>query len=426
MKRSDSVGVRADGHRRRWRAHVPRAMALPALGPAAITVTVCVMTAGCGSASSPASTERVGPAAALSSASAAVPARAGGPRALEYIFNDGPVHVYDLDHHFKLLETFDLPATRAGVRGVAVSPRTHMMFVSYGGDGGANGSGAVLAYDLVRRTVVWSVKLGTGIDSAAVSTDGRLLYMPDGELSADGDWYILSAANGSVVGKIETHGAGPHDGVMSADGKILLLGDRNYSKLSVYNTQTRTLQEQIGPLLGGVRPNTINGSDSVAFTTATGFDGFQVESLPGGSVLYTRRFASCSGPFSTCSHGISLSPDNRQVYVIDSVHKAVQVWDVHGVAHAIAPKHVATVHVEGLQGSEAGCAYDCGRDGWLQHTLDGRYVLAGDTGDVIETATYRVAARIPDLLNSRKFVEIDWRGGVPVASSGRQGVGQRP
>ena len=67
---------------------------------------------------------------------------------------------------------------------------------------------------------------------------------------------------------------------------------------------------------------------------------------------------------------------------------------------------------------------DCSRDGWLQHALDGRYVFAGDIGDVIETATHRVVARIGNLLNTRKFVEIDSLGGRQVASSGRQGVGQ--
>jgi DNA-binding beta-propeller fold protein YncE len=345
---------------------------------------------------------------------------------LEYVFNDGPVSVYDIDRGFKLVESFTLPGTDRGVRGVAVSPRTHTMFVSYGGDGGGNGNGSVLAYDLVRRRIVWYVNLMTGIDSGAVSSDGKLLYMPDGELSSNGNWYVLDTANGNVIGKIETQGAGPHDGVMSADGRIVQLGDRNYSRLSIYDTQTRTLQEQIGPLIGGVRPNTINGSDSVSFTTATGFDGFQVSSIiqPGHPVLFTEKFASCSGPFSTCSHGISLSPDNRQVYVVDTVHKQIQIWDVHGVAEGVAPTHLADVSVDGLQGEESGCAYDCGRDGWLQHSLDGRYVFAGDTGDVIQTATHSVVARIGSLLNSRKFVEIDWSGGVPVASSGRQGVGQ--
>jgi DNA-binding beta-propeller fold protein YncE len=367
--------------------------------------------------------DRVGRSQAALSGPTPTITRATGLLRLEYLFNDGPVSVYDIDHGFKLVETFTLPGTTQGVRGVAVSPVTHMMFVSYGGDGGGNGGGSVLAYDLVNRRVVWSVHLHVGIDSGAVSSDGKLLYMPDGEQSSNGDWYILDTATGGVIGKIETPGSGPHDGVMSADGRLLSLGDRNYPKLLVYNTTTGRLQAKIGPLVGGVRPNTINGADSIAFTTATGFDGFQVESIARASVLYTQSFASCEGPFSTCSHGISLSPDNKQVYVIDTVHKAVQVWDVHGVGEGIAPTHVATVPVDGLEGTEKGCAYDCGRDGWLQHTLDGRYVLAGDTGDVIETATHRVAARIPNLLNTRKFVEIDWLGGRPAASSGRQGVG---
>jgi DNA-binding beta-propeller fold protein YncE len=349
--------------------------------------------------------------------------RSRGVLRLEYVFNDGPVSVYDIRHGFKPIETFRLPGTSEGVRGVAVSPATHMMFVSYGGDGGGHGNGSVLAYDLVRRRVVWNVHLHTGIDSGAVSPDGRLLYMPDGELSSNGDWYVLNTTTGSVVGKIETPGTGPHDGVMSADGRLLVLGDRNYARLLVYDTQAGRLAASIGPLAGGVRPNTVNGSDSVAFTTATGFDGFQVESIAGRSVLYTERFASCEGPFTTCSHGVSLSPDNKQLYVIDTVHKAVQVWDVHGVAQGIAPTHLATIPVDGLRGTEAGCAYDCGRDGWLHHTLDGRFVLVGDTGDVIETATHRVVARLGNLLNTRKFVEIDWAHGRPIASSGRQGIG---
>lgn len=349
-------------------------------------------------------------------------------RRLEYVFNDGPVSVYDVDHNFSLVERFRLAGTERGVRGVAVSPRTHMMYVSYGGDGGPNGSGSVLAYDLVRRRVLWSVHLHSGIDSAAVSTDGRLLYMPDGELSPDGTWNILRTADGAVVGTIQTAGSGPHDGVMSADGRMLLLGDRNYDRLTVYDTRTRRLRAVVGPLIGGVRPNTIDGSDSIVFTTATGFDGFQVSSLArrGTPVLFTERFGGCSGPFSTCSHGISLSPDNRLLSVIDSTHKAVQVWDVHAVATGVAPVHVATIPVAGLQGEQIGCAYDCDRDGWLQNTLDGRFVLAGDTGEVIDLHDDRVAARIGDLLNTREFVEIDWRGGVPVASSGRQGVGLLP
>ncbi len=183
----------------------------------------------------------------------------------------------------------------------------------------------------------------------------------------------------------------PHDGVSSADGKLLALGDRNDPLLPIYNTQTHRLFAQVGPFLAGVRPNTINGSDTISFVTVNGFDGFQVGSiaLPHHPVLYTEGFGRCRGPFTTCSHGISLSVDSRRLYVIDTVHKVVQVWDVHGVADGIAPEHVANVPVDGLEGDEHGCTGSCQREGWLQATLDGRYVLAGDTGDVIDRQRHR-------------------------------------
>ena len=131
---------------------------------------------------------------------------------LEYVLNDGPVSVYEIDSGFALKETFTIPETSKGVRGVAVSPVTHQMFVAYGGDGGSNGSGSVLDYDLVTKTVVWHVALTVGIDSLAVSNDGKTLYVPDGELSLDGNWNILDASTGAKTGVISTAGAGPHDG----------------------------------------------------------------------------------------------------------------------------------------------------------------------------------------------------------------------
>jgi hypothetical protein len=42
---------------------------------------------------------------------------------------------------------------------------------------------------------------------------------------------------------------------------------------------------------------------------------------------------------------------------------------------------------------------------------------------VIETATRQVVALLPTLASTRKMLEIDWNGGMPVATSGRSGVG---
>src|ERR1700730_17955825 len=235
---------------------------------------VALLSAGCALGSSGTAPARPVSVASAGPTDSGAVARLRGLRHLEYIFNDGPVSVYDIDHGFKRVESFTLPGTNRGVRGAAVAPATHTMFVSFGGDGGANGNGSVLAYDLARRKVVWSVNLHSGIDSGAVSNDGKLLYMPSGENSSNGDWHIINTANGSLIGTIKTPGTGPHDGVLSADGSILQLGDRNYSNLLIFDTRAGRVVRKVGPLIGGVRPNTINAGNTLSFTTATGFDGF--------------------------------------------------------------------------------------------------------------------------------------------------------
>jgi hypothetical protein len=58
----------------------------------------------------------------------------------------------------------------------------------------------------------------------------------------------------------------------------------------------------------------------------------------------------------------------------------------------------------------------------LQHSLDGRFVYVGDSGDVIDT-------NAPERRQPRTAVQlarvpgIDWSGGVPVATSTRSGMG---
>jgi hypothetical protein len=198
----------------------------------------------------------------------------------------------------------------------------------------------------------------------------------------------------------------------------------------VANTSNDEIVKQIGPLLnGGVRPFTINGHETIAFTTATSFLGFQVSSITGGQVLYT---VPVSGPFpytpgqpgpSSPSHGISISPDERELWVIDQPNSYVHVFDITGLPTS-APRQIADIKLtRPMTGTQTGCTYDCLREGWLQHSLDGRFVYVGDSGDVIDTGTRLSVANLEPLYNSRVFLEIDWSNGVPVATSSRSGVG---
>src|SRR5204863_7377839 len=138
-----------------------------------------------------------------------------------------------------------------------------------------------------------------------------------------GAWTVTDPADGDAAARVE-RGAGPHDALASLSGARVDRGGRNYDWLLVASTRTNRIVKRIGPLRSGVRPFTINGRETLAYTTATGFLGFQVSSIVSGRVLYTvtfgKRFSWDPRSFgsSAPSHGISLSPDERRLWVMDA------------------------------------------------------------------------------------------------------------
>jgi DNA-binding beta-propeller fold protein YncE len=232
----------------------------------------------------------------------------------------------------------------------------------------------MLAYNLLTDAVVWTRNYSAGVDSMAITPDGKTIYMPTGEAASGGNWDIVDASTGNVTGSI-------------------------------------------------------NGKATLAFTTATGYLGFQVSDITTGKVLYTVPIQGNfpytpgqAGP-SSPSHGISLSPDEKQLWVMDQPNDYVHVFDISGLP-ASAPVQMANIKLtQPMTGGQVGCTYDCLREGWLQHSLDGRFVWVGDSGDVISTSTQASVATLTPLYNSRVFLEIDFSGGLPIATSSRSGLG---
>jgi hypothetical protein len=216
---------------------------------------------------------------------------------------------------------------------------------------------------------------------------------------------------------------------VSLDGRHVYLGSRFYKYLVVADTTTNRVVKQIGPLVDTVRPFTINGKETLAFTTATEFLGFQVSDITSGKVLFTvagfgPRFPYDPKTFapSAPSHGISMSPDEREIYVLDAPNSHVHVFDITGLPGS-PPKQVADIPLASMAGDEDGCIEDCAKDGWVQHSRDDRFVFVGDSGDVIDTVTRRSVANLVPLRNTRKHLEISWQNGRPVSTSTRTGLG---
>ena len=323
------------------------------------------------------------------------------------------MYVYDVDHRFRLVRRVPLPGVR-GVRGVVASPATHMLYVAYGGYAGPGSTGRLLAYNLLTGSVTYKRFYSRGVDNMAINPAGDRIYMPDGENSHDNVWSVIAASTGNVIGMIHG-GTSPHETIVALNGKRVYLAGTRWPYLEVASTTTDHVLKQIGPLRAGVRPFTINGRETIAYTTGTGVLGFQVSSITTGRVLYTvgfgpgfRRDINSSG---TPSHGISLTPNERQLWVMDWPHHYVHVFDVSAVPQR-PPREIANIKLVHANG-----------DGWIQMSRDGCFVYVGDSGDVLSTKTFKPIAYLPALANTKQSLEIDWRHRRPVATSTRTGIG---
>jgi hypothetical protein len=340
-----------------------------------------------------------------------------------YDFPNGYMNVYDMDNNFSLVQSVQIPTVN--VRGVVFDPHSGMLYISDGGNGGIDGNGSLIKYNLVTQQVVYNVAYSFGVDSLAITPDGKTIYLPDGSLSPDGTWHIINPANGQVTGTILTiSGLEPHDTDMSANGQYVYMEGVDNPYIWVANTATNQIVQKVGPFQGYARPFVVNQSGTLVYTTENGLIGFGVGNLQTGQVLYNVSAPGFSLPagfnsqYVTPSHGISLSPDGKTVYVVDMPNSYVHVFNVSGLP-GTAPTMTASIPISPITGTESPCKFDCTKEGWLEQSLDGRYLFVGNSGSIIDTTTNKVVANLATLADTRMFLEVDWVNGVPVNSEDR-------
>ena len=355
-----------------------------------------------------------------------------GTNHYEYVFTDGTLYVYDLDAAgFPLVKSKGIP-TSSGTRGAVACAGNGTLYVSFGGDGGSQGSGGLLAYDLVSDAVVWTQNYSHGIDSHAITPDCAVIYMPDGELANTTIWHVVDAKTGNETGTIGgSQASNPHNTIVF-NGHVYL-GGRQSTLFQAANVSNNTVYFTSANTANTIRPFTINAEETAAYITETAFLGFEQIDLTTGAVRFKVPVAGFSNNCSsncptTPSHGISMSPDERWLYVMDSVNSYVHVFDISGGVNVQPVQKFDIKLSHTLLNNESACAYDCLGDGWLHHSLDGRYVFVADSGDVIDTGIQNgyttaptVLGFLPQMANSRKEIEIDFQGGKVVAAMTNRG-----
>ncbi len=316
--------------------------------------------------------------------------------------------VFDIDNGYKFVKripTWSVPAGKEpeNVKGVVASAKTGRIYVS--------SLNRMIAIDAVSGKKIWDKTYEGGCDRMAISPDGKTLYVPQLE---GPNWHVVDASNGEVIATIETK-SGSHNTIWSADGQHVYLAGLKSNLLSVADPKTNKVVSTVGPFENVIRPFTVNGSNSLVFVNVNGLLGFEVGDLKTGKKLYHVEVAGYKqGPVKRhgCpSHGIALTPDEKELWVADCANSAIHIFD----ATAMPPKQMQSIK-----------ARDC--VGWLSFSMDGK-VAYSSTGEIFDTATKKLVAALTDeaghMVQSEKLLDMTIAKGKVVAAGNQFGVGAK-
>jgi DNA-binding beta-propeller fold protein YncE len=142
--------------------------------------------------------------------------------------------------------------------------------------------------------------------------------------------------------------------------------------------------------------------------------GFEVGDLVSGKKLHRVEVVGYQpGPVKRhgCpSHGIGLTPDEREIWVCDAHNSRLHIFD----ATVMPPRQTDSIAVRE-------------QPGWITFSLDGKYAYPS-TGDIVDVATRKILGGLTDekgaAVHSEKLVEIQFRDKEPVRTGDQFGLGR--
>jgi DNA-binding beta-propeller fold protein YncE len=321
-------------------------------------------------------------------------------------FGGAGILVFDIDHGHALVKRIETPASREekpdNIKGVCACAATQRLYFTT--------RSKLYCVDLANEKTLWETAPPNGTDRMSITPDGKTIYVPSFEKDT---WNVIDAATGNLVTSIETK-SGAHNTVVSRDGSRMYLGGLKSPILFVADGKTHQILDRVGPFAGAIRPFTVNGKRTRAYICVNECLGFEIGDLTTSKKLHRVEVQGVEkGPLKRhgCpSHGIGLTPDEKEVWVVDAFNQKVHVFD----NTVEPPKQRESIAVRE-------------EPGWITFSLDGKLAWPS-TGEVIDTATKKIITALADEKGgpvlSEKMVEIQWRSGEPVAVGDQFGVGR--
>jgi DNA-binding beta-propeller fold protein YncE len=315
--------------------------------------------------------------------------------------------VFDRDDGYRFVKripTWSVPSGEEpeNVKGIAASAPDARIYITT--------LRRIAAFDLVTEKKVWESTPEGGCDRLAISPDGRWLYVPSFEAP---HWNVLEASTGKTIARLEPN-SGAHNTVYGLDGRAVYLAGLRSPLLSIADPKTHGLVGTVGPFSRSIRPFTVNGRQTLVYVNVNDLLGFEIGDIASGKMLHrveVQGFPMGQVKRHGCpSHGVALTPDESEVWVVDGANQRVHVFD-----NTVMPPR---------QGPSVALRE---QPGWISFTLDGRDALPS-TGEVIDVKTKRIVAVLSDenggAVHSEKLVEVIWKNGKPVRAGDQFGLGR--
>ena len=322
-------------------------------------------------------------------------------------FGGAGILVFDMDNEHKFLKRIDTDASKnskpRNIKGVVANAVTRKLHFTT--------PESLFCFDLAAETTIWKKDLRQGCDRLSATPDGDTLFVPSFERDI---WNVVAAATGEVLSTIETK-SGAHNTICGLDGKRAYLAGLKSPYLVVAETGTNKIVGKVGPFAAAIRPFTVNGAQTLCFVNVNELLGFEIGDLKTGKKVYRIETPGVrKGPAKRhgCpSHGIGLTPDEKETWIADAFNEKVHVFD----ATIMPPRYISSVKLRE-------------EPGWITFSLDGKYAYPS-TGEVIDVATKEIVASLTDekgrQVHSEKMVEIHFDGRTPIAAGDQFGLGRK-
>ena len=296
------------------------------------------------------------------------------PRQKLYVTNSGgdDIHVIDVatNRVIQRIEAGPEP------HGIATTAAQDVIFVSIENMKGP--AGELLWIDPVTDTITKRVPIGPRPNQLACTPDGKIVYVP----CDDGTWWVVDGVKGDVLTKVRTGGR-PHNTLCAADGRRMYLapmGDPH--QVTICDVATHAVLGGI-PFSDVVRPVAMTRDEKRLYAEVDGLVGFEVADIPSRKTIrrVEAEVPAESRAVASRSHGLGLSPDEKELWTCDVNRGRTYVFD----ATADPPRQIATIAMDGP-------VY------WLCFSPEGKtcYVSERGTDQVaaIDTASKKIVAQV--------------------------------